>query len=453
MSEAFFNPSRIRFVMGGERAGKSFTGALQLVCRHQLGELFWLVAEEYETCVPEFDYCSDFLQELGLISKPQDQISYPREGSKRLITDDGVVIETRSASDYRKIAEKAPDAIVGCEVGRWQWQTYLRVNGRLAEKRGWAWLCGSFEGSLGWQAEKFRQWQGTNIEQARSFSVPSHTNIHVFPEGESDPEIIRLKESMPQDYFMERHMGVPVPPSGRVYREFEYVTHVSEDARYVPHRPVELWIDPGYGGAYAVLVVQNQGDIVNIVDEVYVQRLINDEVIALCQKKPWWKDVLPYGVIDIAGRQHASERSPAEAWMEQAGIHLDSHFVHINDGIARVRSFLRFDSILGRPGVLVSPRCLGLIAEMGAGKHPIEGMGVYKYKTDGFGNVLSEKPIEANNHACSALAYGLVARFGLVKRSTSPEPTNWRRKESFRGRSEESLEEAAARVLATQGKN
>lgn len=400
--------------MGGERSGKSYHGALQLVCRYQLGSLYWIVAEEYETCVPEFEYTVEFLRQLDAFDK--EDLSWPKEGPKSVRTRDGVLIETRSAQDYKRIAEKAPDGIIGCEVGRWHWLTFQRVSGRLAQKRGWAWLSGSFEGSLGWQAEKWNQWQGVNMEQARSFSIRTDENEFLFS-GPDDPEILRLKASHPHDYFMERYCAVPVPPSGRVYREFEYVTHVSEFADYVAGKPVELWIDPGYSGAYAVLAAQCIGETVNIVDEVYVQRLTNQEVINQCMRRMWWKDVQPYGIIDIAGRGHTGERSPIEAWSEVAKIHLTSEFVHISDGIDRVHSFLRIDPVLHRPPMLVHPRCVGLIAEMGVGKHPIEGMGMYKYKTDSNGNVLSEAPVDRDNHACSALAYGLIGHYGTISRS------------------------------------
>lgn len=380
--------------------------------------------------MPEFGYVVEFLQSMDAVDKKD--LSWPKDGPKRLVTRDGIVVETRSAEDYKRVAEKAPDAIVGCEVGRWHWMTFQRVSGRLAERRGWAWLSGSFEGSLGWQAEKWNQWQGVNVEQARSFSVKTSSNTSIFPGGEDDPEIERLRLSHPLDYFRERYEGVPVPPSGRVYREFEYVSHVSEKAEYKAGKPVEVWIDPGYSGAYAVLAVQCEGDLVDIVDEVYVQRLTNEEVVQLCTRRTWWKDVAPYGVIDIAGRGHHEERSPIEAWQEVAHIHLQSEFVHISDGIDRVHSFLRVDPIKGRPGVLVNPRCLGLIAEMGVGKHPIEGMGMYRYKADSSGNVLSEVPVDKDNHACSALAYGLVNRFGTIKRSTGVS-ANYRQGGEYRG--------------------
>ena len=411
-----------------------------------MGSLFWLVADEYRTTEPEFDYAIDFLR--GLDAFDPKKLSTPREGPRRVITRDGVLIETRSAEDFRKIAEKAPDGIIGCEVGRWPWEVFLRVSGRLAQKRGWAWLSGSFERSLGWQAEKFLQWSGPNREEAQSWGLPSWSNPYVYPGGEDDPELERLRASVPADYFMERYGGLPVPPSGRVYHEFEYTTHVSEDAEYTPGVPVEVWIDPGYAGAYVVLAVQMFGELVNVVDEVYVQRLQNAEVIALCQRRPWWKDASPSGVIDIAGRGHAAERSPIEAWRDEAHIRLESEFVHIHDGIQRVHSFLHYDPLRKRPGLLASPRCVGFIGEMGAGKHPIEGMGAYTYPTDAMGTVLSERPNERNNHACSALAYGLVKRYGLVRREWGSsanwtrggeDAPNWMRREkvSFEGQADE----------------
>lgn len=381
------------------------------------------MAEQYETCVPEMEYVVQFLRQLDAFDPKR--LSWPKEGAKSVLTRDGVLFETRSADDYRRIAEKAPDGIIGCEVGRWQWETFLRVNSRLAQQRGWAWLSGSFESSYGWQVEKWRQWSGPNMEQAQSWSVPSWDNEFVFEGGENDPEILRLKASMPANRFMERHVGVPTPPEGLVYPEFQYITHVSDKARYQPGLPVEVWIDPGYAGAYVVLAVQQVGDTVNVVDEVYVQRMTHAEVITRCSRQTWWKDKAGHGVIDVAGRQHPGDDSAVEVWQSEAGVYLDSQRVTIQAGIDRVHNFLVYDAGRGRPGVLVAPECTGLIAELGAGKHPIEGMGPYVYKIDRMGGVVSELPLPMNNHAASALAYGLVNRYGYV-RNVVGTSTNYR---------------------------
>src|SRR3972149_1094049 len=69
----------------------------------------------------------------------------------------------------------------------------------------------------------------------------------------------------------------------------------------------------------------------------------------------------------------------------------------------------------GEPRLLVHPRCKAFIAECGGGPHPVPGMGVWRRKVDRSGNTIGP-PMEENNHACKALIYYLVDRFGYAVR-------------------------------------
>ena len=77
--------------------------------------------------------------------------------------------------------------------------------------------------------------------------------------------------------------------------------------------------------------------------------------------------------------------------------------VPIVDGIHRHHTFLS-DPLTGVPRLVHSPKCRGAIKEYG----------LYKYPNDSPGRAERALPIDKNNHAMKAYAYGLVANFGFV---------------------------------------
>lgn len=272
-------------------------------------------------------------------------------------------------------------------------------------------MAGTFEFAnyVDWFEELFTRWQGPNNEQARSFSLPTWVNTKIFPGGRKDPEIIRLEGQTPPDKFLERYGGVPCPPTGLVIKEFSNVIHVG-NYWWDSDIDVELAVDPGYAGAYAVLAIQKWGEQIVIIDEVYLQGYVTAEIIDICKQKVWWNKVSG-GAIDIAARQHQAMDAPVEIWLKKAKIHLRSTKVSIEDGIDQLRTYFKVNPITLKPKVLVNSVCKGFISECGGGKSPYEGGGPWMRDS----NTL--KPIDKNNHACKAMVYYLVNKFGYTGRS------------------------------------
>ena len=399
---------RFILVAGGEQAGKSMIASkflLKKAFETQEAGLYWLVAADYERTRAEFEYLvSDFAQ-LGILKKASKRVD-----PGRIELADGTVIETKSAKDPRTLAMKAPNGIIGCEASQLDLESFYRLRGRCAPRKAWLFLAGTFESSLGWYPQMFQSWKyGINNEQ--SYSLPSWTNKHLYPEGKNDPEILRLKESSSDDFFMERIEGIPSPPRGIVFPEFRPDIHVSENIEYVPDEPVHIWMDPGYAGAYAVCAVQIINDQVRVFDEIYEQNLITEEIINIAQNRPWYKD-LTYGVIDIAGYQHQAMSAPAEVWLDSTGLFLDSEKININDGTERLKSTLKLTG-KGEPKLIISPKCKGLLSEFGAAANPFDGQTkVYQWKVDRDGNVVGNQPQDKYNHGIKALIYGLINHFG-----------------------------------------
>ena len=405
------SPYRFTLVAGGEQAGKSLMASKYLLARFAETEgkgLFWLVAADYERTRAEFEYLVDDFARLGILKDASKRVD---PGHITLV--DGTRIETKSAKDPRTLAMRAPNGILGCEASQLDLETFYRLRGRCAPKRGWLFLSGTFEGSLGWYPQMFTAWANGADKDARAYSLPSYTNVHLYPGGATDPEILRLRDFSSDDFYMERIEGKPSPPQGLVFPEFRPDAHIAE-AEYEPEVPVHLWMDPGYAGAYAVEVVQVKGEQIQVIDEIYEQGLVTDEIIDIAMSKPWWGDV-KFGVIDIGGTQHQAMSSPAEMWLDQAGLYMSSQKVRINEGTERLKGWLKLDPKTHAPRLVIAPHCHGILSEFGVVPNPFDGQTrAYRWKTDRDGNIVGDTPEDKNNHGVKAVIYGLVDRFGYA---------------------------------------
>jgi len=403
------SPYRFNLVAGGEQAGKSMVASKYLLGRFMETEepgLYWLVAADYERTRAEFEYLVQDFATLGILKQASKRVD-----PGYIVLADGTRIETKSAKDPRTLAMRAPHGILGCEASQLDMETFFRLRGRCAPKRGWMFLSGTFEGSLGWYPQMFTAWAAGADPEARAYSLPSWTNKYLYPGGREDPEIQRLKEVASDDFYMERIEGKPSPPKGLVFPEFRPDAHVV-DVEYVPDVPVHLWMDPGYAGGYAVEVVQVQGEQIQVIDEIYEVGLVTDEIIDIAKSRPWWPDV-KFGVIDIAGNQHQAMAAPAEVWLEQAGLYLSSQKVKINEGTERLKGWLKIDPRTHAPRIVFSPKCIGIMSEFGMAPNPFDGQTrAYRWKTDREGNIVGDTPEDKYNHGVKAIIYGLIDRFG-----------------------------------------
>lgn len=404
--EAHLDPHRLKLISGGERAGKSFWTAHEIATWLVLtGEkdLVWLVASDYELARPEALHLLEQYGGIGLVNANTAQT--PTNGSWTMWSRRGTQITTKTSIDVRKLAGVAPVAVVMCEGAQQGYDSYIRCRGRVSQRRGPLIMSGTQEGSRGWYADLYYEWQtGKNGAGGKSFSMPTWSNLASFPGGRNDPEILALERTLPEDVFRERYGGVPCPPGNLVLREFNVKTHASKPCPFDPNMPVQVWIDPGYAGAYAVLAVQSHGREFWVIDEVYKTAWVVHDVIDECRERPWWGNVA-FGVIDVAGRQHAGQESQIEVWLRYANVRLFSQQVPILGGIERYRTYLR-DPASGEALIYFDPRCVNTIKEHG----------LYQYPKSRERTHETEIPIQANNHAISAIIYGLVSNVGLVQR-------------------------------------
>jgi hypothetical protein len=345
-----------------------------------------------------------------------------------MITKTGQLIETKTAMETAKLASVAPDGIIMAEAAQHDFESYLRCAGRVAEKRGWLMMSGTFEGSQGWYVEKFNEWRKPgNPDGGIAYSMPSWSNTLIYPGGRQDPEILRL-ESLYQrveGYFEERLGAEPLPPAYLVFREFAAYWHVAP-VRFDPTLPVYIAVDPSAGtNPYAVLACQFKVDngwsadwpdkigYCNIIDEIYATGKIGEDVISIAQKKEWWANVQG-GAID--------EEAPDERkrWLKYAHVNLHHERIPQLEGIRRLKSFLYHKESTGgetiiAPHLKVSPKAKGLIYEFG----------VFKREPPIRDDLRARDVPRADqpNHSIKALWYLLIARYGAVKFGIQAKPS------------------------------
>lgn len=422
---------RFVLVAGGEQAGKSVVASLFLMRKYwewrdvRAGEgssakgrgrrrsgfgrtaLYWLVGATYGETQREFRYLSEWFGALGILEEATKRVD-----PGRIVLVDDARIETKSAVDNRTLSKEAPDGIIGCEASQLDAGTFARMRGRLAPTNGWLFLAGTFESSVGWYPQLYTAWRSGHADR-QSFSLPSWSNRALYPGGKCDPKLAALRAESTDDFYMERISGQPAPPRGLVVPEIRPDVHIREIA-YVHGLPVNLAIDPGYAGAYAVEVMQCVSGQEAVVDEIYQRGLVTEEIIDIAMSRPWWPAVTG-GVIDVAGYQHHAMPAPAEVWLERAGVALSAGRVRINDGTERLRSFLKVLSDGREPKMMIGSHCTGILSELGVMPNPFDGQTrAYRWKTDREGAIVGQTPEDRYNHGIKAVIYYLVDKYGYA---------------------------------------
>lgn len=392
---------QVGLVLGGERAGKSTVAGYEAAALALWGELVFVAGAEYENTEPEFEYMMRGLEAIGAVQS----VRTPRRNQWEAVLHTGCEIRTVSfrqrGEDALIATGKAPDVVVLSEAGLLDFRHFRAAFTRCAEKRGAVVAAGTLKGAKPWYAEKYREFQGDNPYHGRAVSLPSWANVTVYPGGREDPTIKAVEAALDEQLFAERIGAEPVPSSLLVFgRQFRHEMHV-ENQEYDPELEVEVAVDPGYAGGYAVEVVQWTGPAdVRVIDEFYAQYATWHEAVDWVRRLPYGERI-KRGVGDIAIRQHHGDRSQYENWRD-AGILLQSAPVSIEAGISRMRDFL-VSPFTGTPRIKYDPRCEGAIFEFGR----------EMYHGDEDGNPLKDQPVDRFNHARKAMSYWLVHKFGL----------------------------------------
>ena len=452
-------------IWGGYRASKSRTASLKALETtlaffndyhdRAAGQVAWIVGSTYEKTRAEFNHPDGSIYgdlqrtyPVGLkqgksidpgeitlhtpcpVHKPQVPVLCTADCARRKAGT--FTIRTKSADHPDSLGMESPIWIIIAEAAHTTHDVYLRCVSRVSEARskfpGYGMLilegtADTNDASLGWYAQLWKEGQLPEVQESRnfkSFSIPSHANTFVYPGGDTDPEILKLKAEMPADRFSERHLGVPVPPSGRVFTDFNPLVHI-QPWKYRPDLPVYVGIDPGYSGQpsrYAVEVAQiDEKGTWRFFDEIYTEHTKGDVIADMCTARWWWGNPDKKFVIDIAGAAETGVTETHEdIWRKKIGANLGHQRVEIMKGIMRMASMLRVNPLTGMPGVTFDPtRNRGMIAEMGGGLDPASGQPrVYSWMKNSQGEIVGKTPHDRYCDAIKAATYLMVAVVGYV---------------------------------------
>ena len=425
---AFWSEARVIVAAGGEGGGKTYLGALLATVKTTATQIAggksdswlygWIVGADFEDARRCAEEVRSLAEALGIYDKSRSSFPNTHDSQCIVALTSQVSMKTISTYDPTKLGREEPDFIIIEELSRLDKESWDRCYGRLARKypTAWCFASGSFDsetkGSYFFE-ELWRTGQGPNERDITSYSLPSWGNPVRYKGGRQDKAILQLESAMSPERFMERHGGLPAPPRNAVLPEFRNSLHVSSAARFDPTLPVHLSIDP-CTLVYAVLFLQQHGDELWVINEVYAHQLSHDQVLQAVMMKPEWKGIGGgEHVIDVASTQnHMGLGSAHQAWYASTGLRLRTTYVHVTDTVNRLRTILGVNPISTRPYLQIHPRCAGLIAELGGGRSPVEGINIWKMQ--------GGKPEAKNDHAVKALGYWLTATLGSTRPNTLP---------------------------------
>ena len=380
---------------------------------------YWIAAHRLEDTAYEWTSIERDFRALGLVAHVKT------DPAPMIILNDGwnTTIKMKFTADESKLSGVSPLGIIVCEGANVSKIAFDYLLGRTLGKSAWMYMSGTFEkNARPWWTAKYLEWQtGYNDEDAQSFSLASYDNIVLFPQGKDDPKIKRMRAlNRDDDFYMERIEGIPVPPKGLVYPEFNFDLHLMHEYEYQEDQRLYLWHDPGRKHYCALLFVQYYGGVVYVFDEIYQTGLYTEAIIQIAQAKPWWKNTDKYLVSDpwYGGRLTAvAEYSIDDIWEALAGLTNMGQRHRLEDRIDRVKSILRPNPETGGPQVRFhSKNCHGILSEFGViGRQPTGELHPYIWKIDDDGYRIGEKPIDRNNDALDAFGCGLMEMLGPAR--------------------------------------
>lgn len=410
-----FHRSKARFRLPccGRRFGKSTMAGKDLEPELFKREkaYYWIVGPTYDLGEKEFRVIWDDLiikQRLGRDKRVRKAYN-KRSGDMYIEFPWGTRLEVRSATHPETLVGEGLSGAIMSEAAKHSmvtWERYIRP--ALADKRGWATFPTTPEGR-NWYYELWMLGMDPDVAEYESWRFPSWDNPIVFPGGRNDPEILLTERTTTPEWFMQEYGADFSSFVGRIYSEFDEVTHVRAH-KYNPAWPNYIAFDWGFVNPLAAIEFQ-----VDPWDNIYVWRehykayeILEEHIRLLKERKqpPGYRIDCTFG--DAADPEAAATVSqhfaPCVAYPEAKQ--------NWRAGVDRVKGFLRsyqvgeadeYGTPLERPKLTVDPSCVNIIREFGN----------YRAKEGTAGRNPREIAQGIDDHALDALRYGLVHLFDL----------------------------------------
>lgn len=268
--ECHLSPARFKIPCCGRRWGKTTFGGNEMTTAlldlEKPEGIYWIVGPNYSLGEKEFRVVyRNLVQKLGLGNKIKKTYNV-KQGDMRIEMPWGTILEVKSADRKDGLIGEGLDGVIMAEAATHDvdtWQMY--VEPALSDKRGWA-IFPSTPRGYNWYQGLWMMGQLTDFPEYESWRLPTWTNKAMYPGGENDPEILRLKRTTPEITWAQEYAAEFTAYQGKIYTEFNPKVHVQE-FEYNPHFKNYWAFDYGFADPFVCLDI-----MVDAMDNVYVWR-------------------------------------------------------------------------------------------------------------------------------------------------------------------------------------
>ena len=400
--ECHLSDARFKIPCCGRRWGKTTFGGNELTAAvldiEKPDSIYWIVGPNYSTGEKEFRILfTNLVKKLGLGTRIKKQYNV-NQGNMRIEMPWGTVIEVKSADRKDGLIGEGLDGVVMAEAATHDvdtWQMY--VEPALSDKRGWA-IFPSTPRGYNWYQGLWMMGQLPDYPEYESWRLPTWSNKAMYPGGQADAEIIRLKKTTPEVTWLQEYAAEFVAYEGKIYTEFNPKIHV-KDIEYNPAWRNYLVFDYGFVDPFVCLdIMVDPSDNVYVWREYQVSFKTTWEHGKILKDRPnpegFHVDAIfadPRGADEIQTlalqNLHAYARSSEVGWKR---------------GVEEVKRFMKLGPD-GTPKLFIDPSCVNLIRQLTLlrAKEQKEGLNAKEGQHD------------FDDHGPDALRYFFVEKFIL----------------------------------------
>lgn len=255
-----FHTSNARFKVPvcGRRYGKSTMAGKDVQPKLLIpNQKWWIVGPTYDLGEKEFRVIwDDMIRKLRLGQDKRVKKAYnKKQGDMRIEFPWNTSIEVRSADHADSLVGEGLHGVIMSEAAKHKretWERYIRA--ALADFRGEAMFPTTPEGH-NWLYNLWMLGHNAKFPDYQAWRFPSWENPHVYPGGREDEEIKLLEATTTPEWFMQEIGADFSSFVGRIYSEFDDVTHV-RNCSYNPAWPNYIGMDWGYVNPFAAIEFQ-----------------------------------------------------------------------------------------------------------------------------------------------------------------------------------------------------
>lgn len=259
--------ARFRIAVCGRRWGKSHCAAREMGPNLFIPDSYWwIVGPSYALAEKEFRIIyNDLVKKLGM--GKELKVSYNvQQGDMSIRTPWGSVLECKSAKHKESLVGEGLDGVIMSEAAKHSQDTWeMFIEPALSDKLGSAFFPSTPQG-FNWFKGLYELGTQEDEPEYQSWHAPTWTNELSFPGGYNNPEMVRIRSKVSEQFWRQEYAAEFTTFAGQIYDEFDPLIHVKE-LRYNPMWRNYLVFDFGYTDPFVALDIQ-----VDQMDNVYVWR-------------------------------------------------------------------------------------------------------------------------------------------------------------------------------------